>query len=43
MIKRALNDSYNKRIVERNVAYKEIERLAEVEENEDFKRRTILK
>lgn len=43
VIKRALNDSYNKRIVERNVAYKEIERLTEVEENEDFKRRTILK
>ena len=43
VIKRALNDSYNKRIIEDNVAYKEIERLAEVEENEEFRKRTMFK
>lgn len=40
-IRLALNDSYNKRIVEEKIAYKEIERLIEVEDNEEFKKRTV--
>lgn len=41
VIKRALNDSYNKRIIEDKVAYKEIERLSEVEADEEFRRKVL--
>lgn len=43
VIKRALNDSYNKRIIEDKVAYKEIERLEEVEVEQEFKNRIAVK
>lgn len=38
-IKRALNDSYNKRIADEGIAYKEIERLNEVEEEDEFRKK----
>lgn len=41
-IRRALNDSYNKRIIDDSIAYKEIDRLNEVEEIEDFRRKTMI-